>query len=92
MKKLIFLPFVLPFILVSCEMSPEAYFSATPGDPVVGELVLFSNNSLHAESFEWDFGDGFISNDVHPSHVYTASGNFEVVLKATVGLNPICHR
>ena len=85
MKKLIFLPFVLPFILVSCEMSPEAYFSATPGDPVVGEQVLFSNNSLHAETFEWDFGDGFISNEVQPSHVYTASGNFEVVLKAFSG-------
>lgn len=85
MKKLIFLTILFPLILVSCEMSPEAYFSATPGDPVVGEMVLFSNNSLHAESFEWDFGDGYISNEIHPSHVYTASGNFEVVLKAFSG-------
>ncbi len=87
MKKLIFLSIVLAFLVVSCEMSPEADFSASPGDPVVGELVQFSNNSLHAESFEWDFGDGYISNDIHPSHVYTASGNFEVTLKAFSGNN-----
>ena len=82
MKKIIFLAAVISLIIVSCEMSPRAYFSASPGDPVVGEQVLFSNESENAESFEWDFGDGFISNEVHPSHIYTASGTFTVALKA----------
>lgn len=82
MKKLIFLQFMLPFIILSCESRPEAHFSATPGDPVVGELVMFTNNSLNSDSFEWDFGDGYVSNEVHPSHVYSASGSFEVMLKA----------
>jgi len=85
MKKLILLQFVLAVILASCEKSPKAYFSATPGDPVVGELVEFTNNSQNAGSFEWDFGDGYLSNEVHPSHVYTASGSFEVFLKAYSG-------
>lgn len=82
MKKIIYLLLLLPLILLSCETNPEAYFSATPGDPVVGEEVLFSNNSLHADRFEWDFGDGYISNEVHPSHIYMASGTFTVILKA----------
>ena len=82
MKKVIYLTLVIPLILFSCEMSPEAYFSATPGDPVVGEEVWFTNESNNAVSFEWDFGDGYISNEVHPSHIYTASGSFQVVLKA----------
>jgi len=81
MKKLIFLPVMISLILVSCESDPEASFSATPGDPVVGELVLFNNNSVNGDRFEWDFGDGYGSDEVHPSHTYTASGSFEVVLK-----------
>lgn len=82
MKKLIFLSFILPLLVVSCEMSPRAFFSASPGDPVVGEEVFFSNESDNAETFEWDFGDGFVSNEVHPAHIYTASGTFTVLLKA----------
>jgi PKD repeat protein len=81
MKKLFFLPFLISLILVSCESDPKAFFSATPGDPVVGELVLFTNNSDNGDRFEWDFGDGYGSDEIHPSHVYTASGSFDVVLK-----------
>jgi len=81
MKKIIFLSAMLPFILYSCEMSPRAYFSASPGDPVVGEEVWFTNESDNAESFEWDFGDGYISNEVNPIHAFTASGTFTVRLK-----------
>lgn len=80
MKKIIYLTLVLPFILVSCELSPEAYFSATPGDPAVGEEVWFINESDNASSFEWDFGDGNISNEPEPIHRYTASGSYEVIL------------
>ena len=82
MKKIIYISLVLPLLLFSCEMSPRAYFSATPGEPVVGEEVLFNNQSDHAYSFEWGFGDGYISNEVNPVHYYSASGSFEVVLKA----------
>ncbi len=82
MKKIIYLSLVLQFLLFSCEMSPRTYFSATPGDPVVGEEVWFTNESHNAVSFEWDFGDGYISEEVNPTHHYTASGSFQVVLTA----------
>jgi len=82
MKKIIFLTVILPFIIYSCEMSPRAFFSASPGDPVVGEEVWFTNESDNAESFEWNFGDGYISNEINPIHSFTASGTFTVVLKA----------
>jgi len=85
MKKIIYLSLVLPLILFSCEISPRAYFSASPGDPVVGEEVWFTNESDNAASFEWDFGDGYISNDANPIHKYTASGTFTVVLKVWSG-------
>jgi len=82
MKKNIYLILVLPFILLSCEMNPRAQFSATPGDPVVGEEVLFTNSSKDAVRYEWDFGDGWGSEEAHPGHVFTGSGTFEVMLTA----------
>jgi hypothetical protein len=80
MKKIIYLSLVLPLILFSCEISPRAYFSASPGDPVVGEEVWFTNESDNAVTFEWDFGDGYTSNDANPIHKFTASGTFTVLL------------
>lgn len=80
MKKIILSTLVLPFIFVSCKMLPEAYFSASPGDPTVGEEVWFRNESDNASSYEWDFGDGYISNEPEPSHRYMATGSYKVVL------------
>lgn len=85
MKKFFFLLMVLPLILVSCEMSPRAYFSATPGEPVVGEEVWFTNESENVTDFEWDFGDGYISHEENPIHKYTSTGLFDVILKVWSG-------
>lgn len=82
MKKIIYISIVLPLILFSCESSPRAYFSASPGDPVVGEDVWFTNESENAVDYEWDFGDGYISYDLNPVHRFTASGPYTVILKA----------
>lgn len=32
---------------------------------------------------QWDFGDGTLSNQQHPSHTYTLAGNYNVTLKVT---------
>lgn len=81
MKKIIFLSVILPLVLVSCEMSPRAYFSASPGDPVVGEDVWFTNESENAIDYEWDFGDGYISDEPNPIHRFTSTGVYNVKLK-----------
>ncbi len=81
MKKLIYLSLVLPLILVSCESTPIAMFSASPGNPVVGEEVWFTNESDNAYDFEWNFGDGYTSNEPNPIHKFTSTGTFTVVLK-----------
>lgn len=81
MKKILFLSILLPLVLVSCEMSPRAYFSASPGDPVVGEDVWFTNESENAIDFEWDFGDGYTSGETNPIHRFTSTGIYNVRLK-----------
>jgi PKD repeat protein len=81
MKKLLYLSLALTLILFSCERSPEAQFSVDTLEPEVGQEVFFNNESHNAVDFEWDFGDGFISNDPNPVHTYTGTGTFDVILK-----------
>jgi len=82
MKRLIYLSLFISLVLYSCESLPEAHFFTDTIEPAVGQEVFFTNDSQNAREFEWDFGDGFISNEENPSHIYTGTGSFEVSLTA----------
>lgn len=45
--------------------------------------VSFTNNSVNASDYFWDFGDGFTSTETTPTHVFTDTGTFQVMLIAT---------
>ena len=45
-------------------------------------LVTFTNSSLNATTFSWDFGDGESSTDENPTHLYAEGGNYNVSLTA----------
>jgi len=47
--------------------------------------VAFVNKSLHAETYEWDFGDGTSSVEANPVHTYKRSGRYSVRLTARRG-------
>jgi len=47
----------------------------------------FSNNSINARDYFWDFGDGNISTETNPQHTYLSSGNFNVELVAGLRCN-----
>jgi PKD repeat protein len=81
-KKIFYFSIVLPFILVSCEKTPEAHFFSDTVEPELGQSVVFTNDSHNANRFEWDFGDGYTSTEAEPVHYYNATGTFEVVLTA----------
>ncbi|MEO0898307.1 MAG: gliding motility-associated C-terminal domain-containing protein [Bacteroidota bacterium] len=42
----------------------------------------FTNNSIGAESYIWDFGDGTLSTEFEPTHTYQDLGEYFVQLKA----------
>lgn len=42
----------------------------------------FTNSSINAIIYHWDFGDGAISTSVSPMHTYTASGIYTITLIA----------
>jgi PKD repeat protein len=44
--------------------------------------VSFSNNSIHATSYQWNFGDGITSTTPVPNHTYTNAGNYTITLTA----------
>ncbi|MES2630308.1 MAG: PKD domain-containing protein [Bacteroidota bacterium] len=55
------------------------------------ELIMFSNESSNASTFQWTFGDGAASSDEQGSHSYAAAGNYLVSLKA-IGENASCFK
>ena len=62
---------------------PVAGFTFSDTSGMAPYTVNFTNTSLNAVSYLWDFGDGATSTLVHPSHAYTSGGNFTITLTAT---------
>ena len=83
MKTLI-LVLVVPaaLLLSACDKKPEASFTISPEICSTGDTVLFTNTSLYATSFEWEFGDGTHSSEKDPRHVYTSGAYYTVKLTA----------
>jgi len=50
-------------------------------------LVSFTNNSMNANLYEWNFGDGISSNTSHPIHQYVNSGTYTIYLIAENNCN-----
>jgi len=48
-----------------------------------GLEATFTNTSLHATSYTWDFGDGNTSTAANPVHTYSADGSYTVNLTAS---------
>jgi gliding motility-associated-like protein len=60
---------------------PIADFEANE-ELVMNSPINFENLSTDGVAFEWDFGDGFTSEDTNPSHIYTAPDDYTVTLTA----------
>ncbi len=66
----------------SASLKPISNFTYTGGGCIAPCAVLCNNQSKNATSYEWDFGDGFYSSDLNPSHTYYSSGIFTITLTA----------
>ncbi|MDD4248615.1 MAG: PKD domain-containing protein, partial [Methanosarcina sp.] len=44
--------------------------------------VQFTDLSVNAEEWNWDFGDGAVSPEQNPAHTYSTAGNYTVSLTA----------
>ena len=62
---------------------PKAEFAFSPGKPVVGQAVSFTDRSTNAASWSWEFGDGSTERAQNPTHAYAAKGTYTVTLTVT---------
>lgn len=52
---------------------------------LVDEPLAFTNTSVLADSYLWDFGDGSTSTEAAPTHAWALPGTYAVTLTATGG-------
>jgi PKD repeat protein len=57
---------------------PESEFTAN----LNGDTLFTDNQSQNAAQWLWDFGDGNSSTGFEPVHIYQATGNYQVILRA----------
>lgn len=61
----------------------SACFNVTSTTLQVGQTIAFFNCSDNADSYQWEFGDGYTSTAASPTHIYNTAGNYLVKLTAT---------
>ena len=69
----------------SCSGSGSSTIANFNFDPISGFSplpVFFTNLSINADSFLWNFGDGTISNLRDPTHIFQKSGDYLITLLA----------
>jgi serine protease len=64
-------------------VAPVADFSFVATGLRVNFTDMSSDANDDISHLSWDFGDGNVSTDTNPSHVYSTSGSFTVALTAT---------
>lgn len=68
---------------ISCYApEPEAAFTAVISENCTRNITI-TNESEHATSYLWAFGDGTTSTEVTPTHTYAANGTYTITLTAT---------
>lgn len=60
---------------------PSAGFDAMQSETNFLEYT-FTNSSVNAATYEWDFGDGNTSTEESPTHVYASAAEYTVILTA----------
>ncbi|MBC7850606.1 MAG: PKD domain-containing protein, partial [Chitinophagaceae bacterium] len=62
--------------------TPNADFTASPLDVCPTDTVFFTTTSTASDQWSWNFGDGGTSGLENPSHVFSDTGSFNIVLIA----------
>jgi PKD repeat protein len=64
-------------------LTSTALFNADSTTGCLPFMVNFTDSSLNAVTWQWDFGDGSSSTLMNPSHIYSTPGVYTVTLIAT---------
>ncbi|HOY31351.1 MAG TPA: gliding motility-associated C-terminal domain-containing protein [Bacteroidales bacterium] len=75
---------------VETSVTVSADFTANPQSGNVPLIVSFTYTGSGAVAWFWDFGDGDVSSDQNPGHVYDTIGSYTVTLIVTTGIPDFC--
>ncbi len=71
-------------LIQSCVKAPTPAFSFEPTvNPEWGDTIFFTNESLDATSYSWDFGDGGSASTMDPNYIYWEADSYDITLTAT---------
>ena len=71
------------FVPPSCCDVVTNFTASTGNIACANESITFTNNSLNATTYQWDFGDGNTSTATNPVHDYANAGTYTVTLIAS---------
>lgn len=69
-------------IFQSCEKAAADFYFGPLENPESYETISFFNESVDAVSYEWNFGDGELSEEKNPTHIFDWPGTYNVTLTA----------
>jgi len=76
--------FIVDELSLVSRAKPIVKFSSGTTTGFTGEAVQFTDASIYADSWSWDFGDGSaVSTEQNPAHTYDATGTYTVALTVT---------
>ena len=73
--------------ILNLSISPTPLTSFIPSISLFTEspqLVAFTNTSVGAATYSWDFGDGAFSSEVNPEHLYAENSNGQTITLVAV--------
>ncbi|MEO7445957.1 MAG: PKD domain-containing protein [Ferruginibacter sp.] len=70
------------YFTITVVSKPVASFSWSPNPPQENVPVKFTNQSVGATRYLWNFGDGDNSTETNPTHQYNATGTYKAQLIA----------
>ncbi|TAL59831.1 MAG: PKD domain-containing protein [Bacteroidetes bacterium] len=70
------------FNCIKVGIKPIADFGIIQDTVCYGKLVQFSDSSINATGWLWDFGDGQFSTLQNPPHMYPDTGTYQITLIA----------
>lgn len=71
---------VFSLIFQSCEKAVADFYFGPVDNPESYETISFFNESVDAVSYEWNFGDGELSEEINPTHIFDWPGDYNVTL------------
>ncbi len=70
------------YFTITVFSKPVASFTWAPNPPIENTPVNFTNTTVGANRYLWNFGDGESSTQINPSHQYNKTGRFTAELIA----------